>query len=105
VIRQSISWWLGAGRPPRTNPLAELYITLAKFPGGAKPPVEVALEFAVHPSGRVFNCEPADAKTPALFVKLACEQLMTSFRPQSALDGSRKAVASVQGAAVLFDQD
>jgi hypothetical protein len=105
VIRTTINWWTGGGTPLRTKPVADLYVTIPNFPRGAKPPADVALKFAVDATGRVSDCERAEADRPAAIVKLACEQLVASFRPPPAVDGTGVPVPSVQGAKVLLQKD
>lgn len=103
IFRQTMSWWVGNGMPPKVRPPADLYLTVLKLPGEAKSPVTLQVRAEVDAVGRVSHCEPIDQKLSAGFAGVACEQLLKSFKPKPARNYEGTAVPSVQNATVLFE--
>lgn len=105
IYRTYNIWWVGDRYPPAQPRKADLYMKVAALPPRIKSPFLLRLAFDVDEVGRVSNCVAEEPKSNAALTRVACDQLLKSWKPIPARNSEGKRVASVQDATVVFEKD
>jgi len=108
VYRTTIRWIVTdfATRPPRRD-VADLTLTVSALPAGLKSPEYVYLKFDVDERGFASSCSaegPLRRKNSddLQLVRVACDELLKSYKPKPAKNEQGTPVPSVQDALVAF---
>lgn len=116
VYRNANSFWIPGGPPaPTPKPsLVDIALSVKALPTGLSSPTEVNLAYTVDPAGRIADCTPyvgAFDKKKSEAVRaietlgpVACQELMTSYRPTPATNERGHSVLSIQTARLSFSE-
>jgi hypothetical protein len=103
VVRNTLTWAVNPVGAYQTPLDAELRVSA--LPKGQRSPVAVRLIMAVDPEGRPSRCIAGEGKPHPSLVRLACDQLLQSYKASPARNDAGETVASVQEARVAFVTD
>lgn len=99
-----IRWWVGDGILPSLQ-YANVRLTVASLPKGAKPPVLVKVNLDVSETGHVSNCAAAKTNDDPALVRAACNHFMKTLRLKPALNAQGVSVPSAQVGTVSFSTE
>ena len=100
VYRARVSWKMDDRKPKSGT--GDLELTVDKLPSGVESPAMVQLAIAVDSDGRPSDCAAGNADQNAALARIACAQLVQSFRAIPARLPTGELVPSVQTASVTF---
>jgi hypothetical protein len=103
IYRTFNIWWVGDRRPPAQPGKADLHIKVAELPPKIKSPFLLRVAFDVDEAGNVSNCMAEEPKSNAALTRVACDQLLKTWKPIPARNAEGLRVPSVQDATVVFE--
>lgn len=86
--------------PARPSP--SLVVDVAKLPGAADGKVDVAVNIAVDPAGKLLHCNAASSAGQAALSRLACEQLSASWAPMPERNSAGQPISYIRQMQVEF---
>ena len=106
VYRTSVRWIVtDFGRPGPPPNVADLTLTVNQLPAGMKGPDYISVVFEIDEQGHASSCSlpigKANSVDPELS-RIACDQILKSYKPTAARDQAGTPVPSVQDAVVAF---
>ena len=100
VFRNRVAWTLDNRKmKPRTG---DIEVTVAKLPAGLKFPTLIDVAVSVDSAGKPSDCSSGKPDQNAALLKIACAQLVQTYRATPARLTGGEAVPSVQNAIVSF---
>ena len=100
VHRARVTWMMDDRKPTKTT--GDLELTVAKLPSGLDSPTFIGVAIAVDSAGRPSECASTKAEQNAALVRVACAELVRTYRAIPARLPSGELVPSVQTASVKF---